>query len=67
MDLATWYPGSTHCRVIDMIGRLHSDDVAFKFNDPYAQPVATHAPTPICVKAAFWEGEIVAWTGGPHP
>lgn len=64
MDLgATWYPGLTYGRAIDMIDDYRPGDVAFT-NDPYSCFVATHAPDTHLWKPVFWEGEIVAWTGG---
>ena len=64
MDLgATWYPGLTYGRAIDMIDDYKPGDVAFT-NDPYACFVATHAPDTHLWKPVFWDGEIVAWTGG---
>ena len=64
MDLgATWYPGLTYGRAIDMIDDYRPSDVAFT-NDPYSGHVATHAPDTHLWKPVFAEGEIVAWTGG---
>lgn len=64
MDLgATWYPGLTYGRAIEMIGEYKPGDVGFT-NDPYACYVATHAPDTHLWKPVFHEGEIVAWTGG---
>jgi len=64
MDLgATWYPGLTFGRAIDMIDDYRPGDVGFT-NDPYACFVATHAPDTHLWKPVFCEGEIVAWTGG---
>ncbi|KJS41250.1 MAG: hydantoin utilization protein B [Roseovarius sp. BRH_c41] len=60
---ATWYPGLTYGRVIDMVGDYRPGDVAFT-NDPYSGHVATHAPDTHLWKPVFVEGEIVAWTGG---
>lgn len=64
MDLgATWYPGLTYGRAIDMVSDYRPGDVAFT-NDPYSGHVATHAPDTHLWKPVFSEGEIVAWTGG---
>ncbi|TQS70781.1 hydantoin utilization protein B [Rhodobacteraceae bacterium] len=64
MDLgATWYPGLTYGRAIDMVEDYRPGDVAFT-NDPYSGHVATHAPDTHLWKPVFAEDEIVAWTGG---
>ncbi|MCZ0811610.1 MAG: hydantoinase B/oxoprolinase family protein [Pseudomonadota bacterium] len=64
MDLgATWYPGLTYGRAIDMVDDYRPGDVAFT-NDPYSCHVATHAPDTHLWKPVFHDGEIVAWTGG---
>ncbi|KXG85417.1 hydantoinase B/oxoprolinase family protein [Agrobacterium bohemicum] len=60
---ATWYPGLTYTRAIDMIADYKPGDVAFT-NDPYSCFVATHAPDTHLWKPVFFEGEIIAWTGG---
>lgn len=60
---ATWYPGLTYGRAIDMIEDYKPGDVAFT-NDPYSCFVATHAPDTHLWKPVFHEGEIIAWTGG---
>ncbi|WP_428515347.1 hydantoinase B/oxoprolinase family protein [Roseovarius sp.] len=60
---ATWYPGLTYGRAIDMIDDYRPGDVAFT-NDPYSGHVATHAPDTHLWKPVFSDGEIVAWTGG---
>ncbi|QFT80032.1 Acetophenone carboxylase delta subunit [Roseovarius sp. THAF27] len=60
---ATWYPGLTYGRAIDMIDDYRPGDVAFT-NDPYSGHVATHAPDTHLWKPVFCDGEIVAWTGG---
>lgn len=61
---ATWYPGLTYGRAIDMVEEdYRPGDVAFT-NDPYSGHVATHAPDTHLWKPVFSEGEIVAWTGG---
>jgi N-methylhydantoinase B len=60
---ATWYPGLTYGRAIDMVQDYRPGDVAFT-NDPYSGHVATHAPDTHLWKPVFAEGEIVAWTGG---
>lgn len=60
---ATWYPGLTYGRAIDMIDDYRPGDVAFT-NDPYSGFVATHAPDTHLWKPVFHEGEIIAWTGG---
>lgn len=64
MDLgATWYPGLTYGRAIEMVDSYRPGDVAFT-NDPYSGHVATHAPDTHLWKPVFAEDEIVAWTGG---
>ncbi|MCB8840342.1 hydantoinase B/oxoprolinase family protein [Aurantimonas sp. VKM B-3413] len=64
LDLgATWYPGLTFGRAIDMIDDYRPGDVAFT-NDPYSGHVATHAPDTHLWKPVFHEGEIVAWSAG---
>ena len=60
---ATWYPGLTYTRAIDMIGDYKPGDVAFT-NDPYSCFVATHTPDTHLWKPVFYDGEIIAWTGG---
>lgn len=60
---ATWYPGLTYGRAIDMIEDYRPGDVAFT-NDPYSGFVATHAPDTHLWKPVFYEDEIIAWTGG---
>jgi len=64
MDLgATWYPGLTYGRAIEMVEDYRPGDVAFT-NDPYSGHVATHAPDTHLWKPVFADDEIVAWTGG---
>lgn len=60
---ATWYPGLTYGRAIDMVDDYRPGDVAFT-NDPYSCYVATHAPDTHLWKPVFHDGEIIAWTGG---
>lgn len=60
---ATWYPGLTYGRAIDLIEDYRPGDVAFT-NDPYSGFVATHAPDTHLWKPVFYDGEIIAWTGG---
>ncbi|MDL2405799.1 hydantoinase B/oxoprolinase family protein [Rhizobium calliandrae] len=60
---ATWYPGLTYTRAIEMIDDYKPGDVAFT-NDPYSCFVATHAPDTHLWKPVFYDGEIIAWTGG---
>lgn len=60
---ATWYPGLSWAPAIAMVEDYKPGDVAFT-NDPYACFVATHAPDTHLWKPVFYEGEIVAWTGG---
>ncbi len=60
---ATWYPGLTYTRAIEMVGDYKPGDVAFT-NDPYSCFVATHAPDTHLWKPVFYGGEIIAWTGG---
>lgn len=65
MDLgATWYPGINYGRAIAMVeGGYEPGDIAFT-NDPYSGYLATHAPDIHAWKPVFFEGEIVAWSGG---
>ena len=64
MDLgATWYPGLSYGRAIDMVRDYRPGDVAFT-NDPYSCFVATHTPDTHLWKPVFYDNEIVAWTGG---
>ncbi|MDF0600971.1 hydantoinase B/oxoprolinase family protein [Psychromarinibacter sp. C21-152] len=61
---ATWYPGLTYGRGIDLVEEPYRPgDVAFT-NDPYSGHVATHAPDTHLWKPVFSDDEIVAWTGG---
>ncbi|MEI2385495.1 hydantoinase B/oxoprolinase family protein [Breoghania sp. JC706] len=60
---ATWYPGLTYGRAIDMVDDYRPGDVAFT-NDPYSGHVATHAPDTHLWKPVFAGDDIVAWTGG---
>ncbi|TMV90791.1 hydantoin utilization protein B [Thioclava sp. BHET1] len=60
---ATWYPGLTYGRAIDMIDDYRPGDVGFT-NDPYSGFVATHAPDTHLWKPVFAGDDIVAWTGG---
>ena len=64
MDLgATWYVGLTFGRAIEQIKDYKPGDVAFT-NDTYAAHVATHTPDTVLWKPVFYDGEIIAWTGG---
>ena len=64
MDLgATWYAGLTFGRAIDQISDYKPGDVAFT-NDAYSSFVATHTPDTVLWKPVFWQGEIIAFTGG---
>ncbi|MEM9909837.1 MAG: hydantoinase B/oxoprolinase family protein [Pseudomonadota bacterium] len=64
MDLgATWFPGLTYGRVLDMVDAYRPGDIAFT-NDPYSGQVATHAPDTHLWKPIFCADEIVAWAGG---
>ena len=65
MDLgATWYPGISYGRAIDLVeGGYEPGDIAFT-NDPYSGFLATHAPDLHCWKPIFHDGEIVAFAGG---
>ncbi|WP_220086819.1 hydantoinase B/oxoprolinase family protein [Rhodovulum viride] len=64
MDLgATWCPGLTCGRAIDMVDDYRPGDVAFT-NAPYSGHVATHAPDTHLWKPILADGEIVAWSGG---
>lgn len=60
---ATWYPGLTYGRAINMVEDYRPGDVAFT-NDPYSGHVATHAPDTHLWRPVFVDGEIIAWTGG---
>lgn len=65
MDLgATWYPGISYGRAIDLVeGGYEPGDIAFT-NDPYSGFLATHVPDIHAWKPIFHEGEIVAFAGG---
>lgn len=64
MDLgATWYCGLTFAPAIAMIDDYKPGDVGFT-NDTYSSHVATHTPDVVLWKPVFYEGEIIAWTGG---
>ncbi|SMF31175.1 N-methylhydantoinase B [Tistlia consotensis] len=64
MDLgATWYAGLTFGRGIAMIDGYKPGDVAFT-NDTYSCFVATHTPDTVLWRPVFYEGEIIAFTGG---
>lgn len=64
MDLgATWYAGLTFGRAIEMIDDYKPGDVGFT-NDAYSSHVATHTPDTVFWKPVFYDGEIIAWTGG---
>jgi N-methylhydantoinase B len=64
MDLgATWYPGISYGRAIDMIDSYRSGDIAFT-NDPYSGYLATHAPDLHLWKPVFHQGEIVCFAAG---
>ncbi|MBP0616368.1 hydantoinase B/oxoprolinase family protein [Jiella mangrovi] len=64
MDLgATWYCGLTFGRAIEMIEDYRPGDIGFT-NDTYSSHVATHTPDTVLWKPVFYEGEIIAWTGG---
>ncbi|GGO53492.1 N-methylhydantoinase B [Roseovarius pacificus] len=64
MDLgATWYPGLTFGRAIEMIEDYKPGDVGFT-NDAYSSYVATHTPDTVLWRPVFYDGEIIAWTGG---
>lgn len=60
---ATWYPGLTYGRALEMVDDYRPGDIAFT-NDPYSCFVATHTPDTHLWKPVFHEGEILAWTGG---
>src|SRR5690606_36617283 len=64
MDLgATWYAGLTFGRAIDQITDYKPGDVAFT-NEAYSSFVATHTPDTVLWKPVFYEGELIAFTGG---
>lgn len=64
MDLgATWYPGLTFGRAIAMIDDYRPGDVGFT-NDVYSCFLSTHTPDTFLWKPVFYDGEIIAWTGG---
>ena len=64
MDLgATWYPGLSARRAIEMIDDYRPGDVGFT-NDPWSGFVATHTPDTHLWKPVFAEGEIVAFAAG---
>lgn len=60
---ATWYVGLTFGRAINQITDYKPGDVAFT-NDPYSSFVATHTPDTVLWKPVFYEGELIAFTGG---
>ncbi|RVU19094.1 hydantoinase B/oxoprolinase family protein [Methylobacterium oryzihabitans] len=61
---ATWYPGISYGRAIDLVeGGYRPGDIAFT-NDPYSGFLATHAPDIHAWKPVFHDGEIVAFAGG---
>lgn len=60
---ATWYVGLTFGRAIDQVSDYKPGDVAFT-NDPYSSFVATHTPDTVLWKPVFYEGELIAFTGG---
>lgn len=64
MDLgATWYPGISYARAIEMVGGYEPGDIAFT-NDPYSGYLATHPPDTHLWMPVFHEGRIVCFTGG---
>jgi N-methylhydantoinase B len=64
MDLgATWYPGISYGRAIQMIPDYAPGDIAFT-NDPYSGFLATHTPDLHLWKPVFHDGEIVCFAGG---
>ena len=64
MDLgATWYVGLTFGRAINQVADYKPGDVAFT-NDAYSSFVATHTPDTVLWKPVFYEGELIAFTGG---
>lgn len=64
MDLgATWYPGITYGRAMEMIPEYEPGDIGFT-NDPYSGFVATHVPDLHMWKPIFHEGDIVCFACG---
>lgn len=64
MDLgATWYPGISYRRAIDLVESYQPGDVAFT-NDPYSGFLATHAPDTHLWKPVYHEGELICFVGG---
>ncbi|MEZ5842347.1 MAG: hydantoinase B/oxoprolinase family protein [Hyphomicrobiaceae bacterium] len=64
MDLgATWYPGISYAKAIEMAGTYEPGDIAFT-NDPYSGYLATHTPDTHLWMPVFHEGRIVCFTGG---
>lgn len=60
---ATWYPGLSYGRALNMIDEYRPGDVAFT-NDAYSGYLATHTPDTHLWKPIFHEGEIIAFAAG---
>lgn len=60
---ATWYPGLSYGRALDMIEDYRPGDIAFT-NDAYSGYLATHTPDTHLWKPIFHEGEIIAFAAG---
>ncbi len=60
---ATWYPGLSYGRALDMIKDYRPGDIAFT-NDAYSGYLATHTPDTHLWKPIFHEDEIIAFAAG---
>lgn len=60
---ATWYPGLSFARTLDMIDDYRPGDIAFT-NDAYSGYFATHTPDTHLWKPIFHEDEIIAFAAG---
>lgn len=60
---ATWYPGLSYGRALDMIDDYRPGDIAFT-NDAYSGYLATHTPDTHLWKPIFHEDEIIAFAAG---
>ena len=67
MDLgATWYPGLDYGRAIPMIADYEPGDIAHHQRS-LLRLSCTHTPDLHLWKPIFHDGELVCFTGGPHP
>jgi N-methylhydantoinase B len=61
---ATWYPGLDYEGALGLVpGGYQPGDIALT-NDPYSGYVATHSPDLVMWKPVFYDGKIIAFTGG---